>query len=270
MRHPKFTSLPLAISYIGIFILSGAAIPLCLDRMNSLSLYVLALEGAVSGLLFCGISVFLWYVVKFTRLSGSGIFQSILNHIALIALTTFVWLGTEYLLLYLFFSEQNFIELTNLIPFNIVIGVMGQIILIQYYSKISCIQNKELEDELEETNEERPIIKIKKTIESISVKNNSNISILKVNDIIYIQAEGDYVMIFTNDKKYIKEETMKNLDEILPYFFVRIHRSCIVNSNYISRIELYEKQNYRLTLKTGQQLKVSISGYKLLKEKMSL
>lgn len=269
MRHPKFINFPRAVSYLGLFILSGALIPLSLGRMINLSSGVLALQGAIAGLLFCGLSVLLWYVVKFTGLSGSGIIQGFLNHLALIALSIFIWLGTEYFLLYIFFSDQQFSELTKLFPFNIVIGVFSQIILIQYYSKITDIQKIEDEEEIEAVIEEVPK-KNKKTIETVTVKVNSNISIIPVNEIIYIQAEGDYVTIYTNEKRYIKEETMKNFEENLPVSFIRIHRSCIVNSNYISRIELYEKQNYRLTLKTGQQLKVSISGYKLLKEKMSL
>jgi DNA-binding LytR/AlgR family response regulator len=52
--------------------------------------------------------------------------------------------------------------------------------------------------------------------------------------------------------------------------FVRIHRSFIVNVEYISRIDLYEKEIYKVQLKNGNSLKASSAGYKLLKQKMKL
>jgi len=94
---------------------------------------------------------------------------------------------------------------------------------------------------------------------------------VQVSDILYLQAEGDYVMIHTAEGKYLKEQTMKYFEENLPAErFVRIHRSCIVHADCISKIELYEKQNYRITLKSGQQLKASSTGYKQLKAALKL
>lgn len=52
--------------------------------------------------------------------------------------------------------------------------------------------------------------------------------------------------------------------------FVRVHRSHIVNVEKILRIELYEKQNQMLTLKNGDQIRASVSGYKALREALNL
>ena len=53
--------------------------------------------------------------------------------------------------------------------------------------------------------------------------------------------------------------------------FVRIHRSFIVNIEVIAKIELYEKEIYKVHLKNSETvLKASSSGYKLLKQKMRL
>jgi DNA-binding LytR/AlgR family response regulator len=71
--------------------------------------------------------------------------------------------------------------------------------------------------------------------------------------------------------KYMKEQTMKYFEEHLPTTqFARVHRSCIVNLEAISRIELYEKQSQQLTLKNGHQIKTSQAGYKLLRQKLNL
>jgi two-component system LytT family response regulator len=88
-----------------------------------------------------------------------------------------------------------------------------------------------------------------------------------VNEIIYLEAEGDYVMIHIKDGNYLKEKTMKYFESHLdPEKFIRIHRSFIVNAEAIERIELYDKESYAVLLKNGASLKASTSGYKLLKQ----
>jgi len=68
----------------------------------------------------------------------------------------------------------------------------------------------------------------------------------------------------------MKEQTMKFFEQNLPTHFVRIHRSYIINTDNISRIELYGKENYNIHLKNGVSLRASIGGYKLLKERLLL
>ena len=52
--------------------------------------------------------------------------------------------------------------------------------------------------------------------------------------------------------------------------FVRVHRSYLVNVSKILRIELYEKQTQMLSLSNGDKLKISVSGYKRLREVLGL
>ena len=85
------------------------------------------------------------------------------------------------------------------------------------------------------------------------------------------QACGDYVMLITPTGEYLKEQTMKYFETHLsPDTFVRVHRSTIVNVTQISRVELFGKETYQLLLKTGVKLKVSLSGYRLLKERLGI
>ena len=57
--------------------------------------------------------------------------------------------------------------------------------------------------------------------------------------------------------------------EVFPEF-VRIHRSYIVNTEQILRVELFGKETYQVRLKDGTYLRASSAGYKLLKERLSL
>jgi two-component system LytT family response regulator len=105
------------------------------------------------------------------------------------------------------------------------------------------------------------------TLDRIVVKLGNKINIIPVNDIIYIEAQDDYVSIHTADGKYLKQMTMKYLEAHLPEnLFVRTHRSYIAAINEIDKIEAYEKESYILHLKQGSKINVSRSGYSKLKQ----
>ncbi len=55
-------------------------------------------------------------------------------------------------------------------------------------------------------------------------------------------------------------------DFLSPQQFVRVHRSYMVNTQLITKINLYEKENHLVLLSTGAKLPVSKSGYLKLKE----
>ena len=109
------------------------------------------------------------------------------------------------------------------------------------------------------------------TLTRIAVKDRQQIHVVPIADIVYIEADGDYVKLHTGEKAYLKEKTMKYFEENLPQQqFIRIHRSYIVNVNEVAKIELYEKESYRVHLRNGKMLKASSSGYKTLKGAVSL
>ena len=108
------------------------------------------------------------------------------------------------------------------------------------------------------------------TLSRIAVKDRQQIHVVPVVDIDYIESDGDYVKIHTAKSAYLKEKTMKYFEENLPRQFIRIHRSFIVNVNEVAKIELYEKESYRVHLKNGETLKASSNGYKALKGAVNL
>jgi len=108
-------------------------------------------------------------------------------------------------------------------------------------------------------------------LQRVAVKSGSKIEIIAVADIVFIESEGDYVMINSKGGKYLKEKTMKYFEQHLDSnTFIRVHRSFIININEISRIELFEKESYIIKLKNGAQVKASSSGYKALKDALKL
>ncbi|MBL1212689.1 MAG: response regulator [Ignavibacteriae bacterium] len=104
-------------------------------------------------------------------------------------------------------------------------------------------------------------------IDRVVVKTNQKISIIPTEQINYIQAQDDYVMLFTEQGKFLKQKTMKFFESRLnPAEFIRLHRSYISKLDRINEINLLEKETYQVTLKDGEKLPVSRSGYAKLKE----
>ncbi|GAB2811601.1 LytR/AlgR family response regulator transcription factor [Ferruginibacter profundus] len=100
----------------------------------------------------------------------------------------------------------------------------------------------------------------------IVVKDNGKIKIIPLSQVQYIEAADDYVKIFTAEGNFLKKKTMQYFEDNLPQQeFIRIHRSCIVNAQLITRITPYEKESHLALLTTGAQLPVSKAGYSKLK-----
>ena len=96
--------------------------------------------------------------------------------------------------------------------------------------------------------------------ERLTIKDGSEFQFVKVVDIQWVDAAGDYMCVHAGGKTHIMRTTMKQLEASLnPDTFVRIHRSSIVNANYISGAQTFPNGEYLLTLEGGAQLKVSRS-----------
>jgi two-component system LytT family response regulator len=107
-------------------------------------------------------------------------------------------------------------------------------------------------------------------VNRIVVRKGNAINLIPVEQIRYVEAQDDYVMIYHTAGKALKQQTMKFYEENLPKTdFVRIHRSYIVKVEEIKRIEPYGKDNHIAVLHSDDKLPVSRAGYKHLKEELN-
>ncbi|MCB0279708.1 MAG: LytTR family transcriptional regulator DNA-binding domain-containing protein [Calditrichaeota bacterium] len=98
-------------------------------------------------------------------------------------------------------------------------------------------------------------------------KEGNQIHVISVNDLLYLEAQDDYVNCVTRNQYFLKNKTMKYFETHLdPKKFVRIHRSYIVNLDEMKSLDKTENDSYVLQTHTGKQLPVSRSGYSRLKE----
>lgn len=267
--------------YIHILIAFSASIVLyiCMKQLVNVSESVLTTDSAISGIILSVLLLLLRNIAQYSHFSSFPIRQQLINYSALAILFVACWLGVEYMILYLVFPENGWMPLLSSIPIRVVLALLVYSLAIAIFTRIyvSGDEIADINDIKEENISAIPstdsVEEIESTeiLERIAVRNGQKIDVVLVSEIIHLQAEGDYVMIHSTKGKFLKEQTMKSFENSLPQDkFVRVHRSNIVNVEFISQIELYDKQSQMLKLKNGGQVRISLSGYKALKKTLGL
>ena len=131
----------------------------------------------------------------------------------------------------------------------------------KYLQKNGSPESKKTKELLE------TIAKTEEKLDRIVVKTGTKIRIIPEPEILYLEAEGDYINIHTPDGRFLKTKTMQYFEDALdPKKFVRIHRSYIIQLAQITKIEPYEKDTHTVVLRSGARLPVSRNGYAKLKQ----
>lgn len=72
----------------------------------------------------------------------------------------------------------------------------------------------------------------------VFVKDNGVLKRISIDDILFLEAMGDYVKVHTAQKFHVVHATLKSIEEKLPSSkFIRVHRSYIVAINKIDYIQ---------------------------------
>lgn len=92
----------------------------------------------------------------------------------------------------------------------------------------------------------------------ITIKDRDSIKLIKVGNIAWIDAAGDYMCVHADGETHIMRCTMKQLLEDLDEtVFKRVHRSTIVNLRFIEEVIPHTKGEYFLRIENGEKIKVS-------------
>lgn len=92
----------------------------------------------------------------------------------------------------------------------------------------------------------------------IVIKDRDEITLLKQSSIEWVDAAGDYCCLHAEGETHIKRTTLKQLlDELDPDVFKRVHRSTIVNLNYIEKVIPHTKGEFFLLFGEFEKVKVS-------------
>lgn len=163
--------------------------------------------------------------------------------------------GVRYLVGMEFFGTLNPFEV--LWRFRLMIlesSIMGLItywlivvalVAISYYRK-----HKEERSDIQMTEpkvEQEPVTQLK-------IKEDNTYKLIETVTILSCEASGNYIMLHTTDGQYRLRQTMSQLEKQLDQSFIRVHRSSIINLNFLDSFEHLYQGEYLLKLKNGRQL----------------
>jgi two-component system, LytTR family, response regulator len=90
------------------------------------------------------------------------------------------------------------------------------------------------------------------------VRSRGKVTFVRLSDIDWVEAEGDYVRIHAGGRSHLVRETMASAERRLPgRRFVRIHRSTIVNAERVRELDSLENGDWSVRLQSGDTLRLS-------------
>lgn len=147
--------------------------------------------------------------------------------------------------------------------------------------KIICSSEekyKSLEEELINTNlvvvndkEDFVITESNYNKDSILGKIDDNYMIIKPDDILYVESFGHEVICHTLENNFLIREKLYEIEGLYQkYGLMRVHRSYVININYVIKISPSFNRKFVLTMKDGTKIDVSRSYFYKFKEYIGL
>jgi two-component system LytT family response regulator len=103
----------------------------------------------------------------------------------------------------------------------------------------------------------------------IFVQKSEKLLNLAVEEIMFLEASGDYTILTTKSDQFVSSSGIGKLEEILnPDTFIRVHRSTIININYLKEIEKHFNGGMIVKMQTGKSFPVSRTYAKVIRKKV--
>ncbi|HJS24677.1 MAG TPA: LytTR family DNA-binding domain-containing protein [Pyrinomonadaceae bacterium] len=123
---------------------------------------------------------------------------------------------------------------------------------------------------LEERESERKVDQ-KGYLTRLMIKDSGRVRLLKVDEIDFVEADGNYAKLHVGRATHLLREKMNDLEGRLdPARFVRIHRSIIVNLDRIKEMHPHFNGDYIVVLDNGRQLRLSRTRREHLEAKLKI
>jgi two-component system LytT family response regulator len=103
----------------------------------------------------------------------------------------------------------------------------------------------------------------------IFVQKSEKLLNLPVEEIMFLEASGDYTILTTKSDQFVSSSGIGKLEEILnPETFIRVHRSTIININFLKEIEKHFNGGMIVKMQTGKSFPVSRTYAKVIRKKV--
>ncbi|MDZ7755018.1 LytTR family DNA-binding domain-containing protein [Rhodohalobacter sp.] len=127
-------------------------------------------------------------------------------------------------------ANYNYGELDPMMTNIFVLGFTIYLVVLLKAFYLLYRRFRENEFRLEQLKDEKEALKTT----FITVRADRSNHQIKLNELMYLESLSDYVKIYFNDQSLITRDTISSFEESLPETFVRIHRSYIVNLDFIT------------------------------------
>lgn len=89
----------------------------------------------------------------------------------------------------------------------------------------------------------------------LEIKQRGSILSIGTDEIYYFKSDGNYILAFTANRKYLYRSTLNGLlEKLSPKEFLRIHRSYAINIRFIASCQYQNNNEYKFLLKNGVSL----------------
>lgn len=103
----------------------------------------------------------------------------------------------------------------------------------------------------------------------IFVQKSEKLLNLPVEEIMFLEASGDYTILTTKNDQFVSSSGIGKLEEILnPETFIRVHRSTIININFLKEIEKHFNGGMIVKMQNGKSFPVSRTYAKVIRKKV--
>jgi len=101
-----------------------------------------------------------------------------------------------------------------------------------------------------------------KYLDRLVIKSRGRVIFLRTDELMWAEAAGNYVELHVGKEAHLLREPLSSFEEKLdPKKFLRIHRSCIVNVEFIKELQPGFGGEYIVVMRDGHQLTLS-RGYR--------
>lgn len=95
-------------------------------------------------------------------------------------------------------------------------------------------------------------------VDRIVLKADGALHFIKTRDVIWIEAQGDFVKVQTQGKTQLVRETLQSMERKLDAAkFLRTHRSFLVNLEHVRKVEVALYGDYVVFMSDGSKLRLS-------------
>jgi two-component system LytT family response regulator len=113
----------------------------------------------------------------------------------------------------------------------------------------------------------REALQSPRTLSRVFVRDGNRIVPIALASIERLQGADDYATIFTTPKEYLVNIRLSELEtHLMPANFLRVHRSHLINLEFVASIEPYDANRVEVVLKSGVRIVASRAGSKLLRD----